>query len=178
MRTVVMCFRRAPGPNLTPAGALLRLDAGLADHLAPLRVLGTHEGRELRRRYGRRDFRADGGHSLDHLLLAYTLHQDVVHARDPLWREARRAAEAEPGRGADARKAGLADRWHFGQQRRATRRQHGDGLQLPCLDVGVSLRERALEAERQRPREQVLRQLRRPFVGYVYQLDTSRTLQH
>src|SRR4051794_7345932 len=135
MRTVVMRFRRSPGPNLTPAGALLRLDAGLADHFAPLTVLGAHERRELCRRYGRRNFRADGGHALDHLLLAYTLHQDVVHARDLLRREARWAAEAEPGRGADARKAGLGDRWHFGQERRAARRQHGDGLQLPCLDV-------------------------------------------
>src|SRR4051812_21251978 len=87
-------------PNLTP---LLGLDARLADDLAPLRVLGVHERRELRRRGGRRDLGADGRHALDDVLLFHAPDENLVHARDLLGREARRAAEAEPWRSADGR---------------------------------------------------------------------------
>src|SRR3954471_22954145 len=99
-----MGVRRAPGWNLTP---LFRLDARLTDDVAPLCVLGTHESGEIGRRCGRRDLGTDGGHTLDHLPIAYALHQDVVHARVLLGREAGRPAKAEPWRGANARIARL-----------------------------------------------------------------------
>src|SRR3954453_14297189 len=111
-----MGVRRAPGWNLTP---LFRLDARLTDDVAPLCVLGTHESGEIGRRCGRRDLGTDGGHTLDHLLIAYTLHKDVVHARDLLGHEASWAAEAEPRRRTDAGIAGLRDGGNVGKERRA-----------------------------------------------------------
>src|SRR3954471_8979745 len=91
-------------PNLTP---LLGLYAGLADDIAPLRMLGAHEGGELGRRPGRRDLGPDGGHALHDVVLLHALHQGLVHALYLLWSEARRAAKAEPRRRADRRIAGL-----------------------------------------------------------------------
>src|SRR3954463_1247561 len=98
---------RLPRPNLTP---LLGLDAGLADDLAPLRILRADEGGELGRRRGRRDLGPDGGHALDDVVLLPALHQDLVHALYLLWSETCRTAKAEPRRSADRRIAGFRGR--------------------------------------------------------------------
>src|SRR3954465_6186257 len=82
--SVDMGVGRLPRPNLTP---LLGLHAGLADDLAPLRILRADEGGELGRRRGRRDLGPDGGHALHDVVLLHALHQDLVHALYLLWSE-------------------------------------------------------------------------------------------